>query len=139
MMKQLPTNKQLILFDGICNLCNRSVQFVIKHDKHNTFMFAALQGNTGKEIIKTFNIDPSKTDSILLYSKEKGIKVKSSAALLITKNLGFPINILAIFLIVPRGIRNMVYNFIAKNRYKWFGKKDSCMIPTKALQSRFLE
>ena len=138
-MNDLPVNKKLILFDGVCNLCNSSVQYVIKRDKHEKFLFAALQSAIGKEIIETFNVDPSKTDSIILYSKAKGVKVKSSAALLVAKDLGFPTNLLSIFLIVPSFIRNSVYDFIAKNRYKWYGKKESCMMPTKSLKSRFID
>ena len=138
-MDQLPKNKKLILFDGVCNLCNRAVQYIIKHDKQHLFVFAALESPIGKEILKTYNIDTSKTDSILLYSKKNGVKVKSTAALLIAKDLGFPRNGLSLFLIVPAFIRNVVYDFIAKNRYKWFGKQDACMIPTKALEARFLE
>ena len=76
MIENLPKDKQLILFDGVCNLCNSSVLYVIKHDKHNRFMFAPLQGKAGQQIIDTFNIDTSKTDSILLYSQEKGLSVK---------------------------------------------------------------
>lgn len=138
-MDQLPKNKKLILFDGVCNLCNRAVQYIIKHDKQHLFVFAALESRIGKEILKTYNIDTSKTDSILLYSKKNGVKVKSTAALLIAKDLGFPRNGLSLFLIVPAFIRNVVYDFIARNRYKWFGKQDACMIPTKALEARFLE
>ncbi len=136
-MNQLPINKQLILFDGVCNLCNTSVKYIIKHDKHHKFMFTALQSKTGAEIIKAFNVNTTSTDSILLYSKKNGLKTKSTAALFIAKNLTFPINILAIFLIIPPFIRNLVYDYIAKNRYKWYGKKETCMIPTKALKSRF--
>ncbi|MGB1307836.1 MAG: thiol-disulfide oxidoreductase DCC family protein [Oceanihabitans sp.] len=138
-MNKLPKNKQLILFDGVCNLCNTSVNYVIKHDKKNVFLFAALQSDIGKTIIEKYKIDTVKTDSILLYSKEKGLKVKSTAALHIAKYLGFPNNIMVIFLIVPTFIRNWVYNYIAKNRYKWFGKKDACRIPTPELKSKFLE
>ena len=86
-MIQLPKHKKLILFDGVCNLCNSSVQFVIKHDKKNKFMFAPLQGKVGQEIISKYNIDTAKTDSILLYSEDKGLKVKSTAALYIAKDL----------------------------------------------------
>lgn len=102
-------------------------------------MFAPLQGKTGQNIISKYNIDTAKTDSILLYSEDKGLKVKSTAALYITKDLGFPSALLTIFLIVPAFIRNWVYNFIAKNRYKWYGKKEACMIPTPELKSKFLE
>ncbi|RKE95410.1 thiol-disulfide oxidoreductase DCC family protein [Ichthyenterobacterium magnum] len=137
-MIQLPQHKKLILFDGVCNLCNTSIQYVIKHDKKDMFRFAALQSDVGKQIISEFNIDVSKTDSILLYSKENGLSVKSTAALKVAKDLGFPRNLLSGFLIIPVFIRNWVYDYIAKNRYKWYGKKASCMIPTPELQNKFL-
>ena len=136
---QLPNNKKLILFDGVCNLCNNSVQFIIKHDKKNKFLFAALQSELGKQIIADFKIDTNKTDSILLYMPTKGVYYKSTAALKIATHLGFPINIMVVFLVIPAFIRNYVYDYIAKNRYKWFGKKESCWIPTPELKSRFLE
>lgn len=139
MIEKLEHNKQLILFDGVCNLCNSSVQFVIKRDKKDKFRYAALQSEIGLEIINKFNIDTSKTDSIILYSNDKGISYKSTAALKIASKLGFPTNILSLFLIIPAIIRNVVYDFIAKNRYKWYGKKDHCMIPTPELKSKFLQ
>lgn len=138
-MIQLPKHKQLILFDGVCNLCNSSINYVIKHDHNNVFMFAPLQGNTGTKIIKHFGLDTSKTDSILLYSEKNGIKIKSTAAIAIALKLGFPRNVLGVFYIVPPFIRNWVYDYIARNRYKWYGKKNACMIPTPELKAKFLE
>lgn len=138
MIKELPEHKELILFDGVCNLCSTSVQYVIKHDKYNQFMFTALQSDVGEQLIKNYKIDPSKTDSILLYSETNGLKVKSSAALHIAKKLGFPRNLMTLFLIVPPFIRNWVYDYVAKNRYKWYGKKMSCWIPTPELQAKFI-
>jgi predicted DCC family thiol-disulfide oxidoreductase YuxK len=137
-MIQLPKDKSLILFDGVCNLCNTSVLYVIKHDKNNTFVFAPLQSTIGQQIITKYSLDSSKTDSIILYSPNKDLKVKSTAALHIAKRLGLPNNLLSVFLIVPAFIRNWVYDFIAKNRYKWYGKKDNCMIPTPELKSKFI-
>ena len=137
-MINLPENKKLILFDGFCNLCNSSVQYVIERDKYDTFRFASLQSDIGKQIIKTFNIDTSKTDSILYYSKDNGLASKSSAILKIGLNLGFPYNISSIFIIIPPFIRNWVYDYIAKNRYNWYGKREYCMIPTPELESKFL-
>lgn len=134
----LEKNKQLILFDGVCNLCDASVQYIIRQDKNDVFRYAALQSNIGLEIIKKFNIDTSKTDSILLYSEEHGISEKSTAALKIASKLGFPHNLMSIFLVVPAVVRNWVYDYIAKNRYKWYGKKEECMIPTPELKSKFL-
>ncbi|MFY0714285.1 DUF393 domain-containing protein [Seonamhaeicola sp. NFXS20] len=136
---KIPKNKKLILFDGVCNLCNSAVQYVIKHDKNNLFLFAPLQSNIGQSIIESHNIDTNKIDSILLYTPEKGISYKSTAALKIAHYLGFPRNLMGVFFIIPAFIRNCVYDYIAKNRYKWYGKKDACMIPTPELKSKFLD
>lgn len=138
-MTTIPQDKQLILFDGVCNLCNSSVQYVINHDKQNRFLFAPLQSDIGEAIIDKFNIDRSKTDSILLYSEDQGLAIKSTAALKIAKHLGFPRNLLSVFIIIPPFIRNWVYDYIAKNRYKWYGKREECMIPTPELKSKFLQ
>lgn len=137
-MIDIPKHKQLILFDGVCNLCNNTAQYIIKHDKNNVFMFAPLQGEAGKKIIDNYNIDTSKTDSIILYNEKNGIVYKSTAALKIASKLTFPIKLLSVFLFIPPFIRNWVYDFIAKNRYRWFGKKDACMIPTDNLKSKFI-
>lgn len=138
-MINLPDHKQLILFDGACNLCNRSVEYVIKHDKKDIFMFTTLQSEVGQQIIKEYNIDTNKIDSILLFTIEHGIDCKSTAALKIAFQLGFPNSLTSIFFVLPPFIRNWVYDYIAKNRYKWYGKKESCMIPTPKLKSKFLE
>lgn len=138
MFIDLEPNKQLILFDGVCNLCDASVQYIIKHDRQDSFRYTALQSEVGQKIREQFHINAEKTDSILLYSEEKGIYYKSTAALKIASKLGFPRNLLSVFLIIPPFIRNWVYDFIAKNRYKWYGKKDDCMIPTPELKSKFL-
>ncbi|WP_296386541.1 DUF393 domain-containing protein [Winogradskyella sp.] len=139
MIKEIPKDKQLILFDGVCNLCNSSVLYVIKRDRKNKFLFAPLQSEIGKKIISDFKVDTSKTDSILLYNPKKHIlKYKSSAALHIAKYLGFPSNLITIFFIIPTFIRNWVYNYVAKNRYKWYGEKDVCITPTPELQSKFI-
>lgn len=139
MTVKLPKHKQLILFDGVCNLCNYAIQYVIKHDKNDVFMFAALESDVGQQIIKHYNIDVNKIDSILLYSEVFGLEYKSSAAIKIGSQLGFPQYLIRVFYIVPTFIRNYVYDYIAKNRYKWFGKKASCMIPSAALKSKFLQ
>ena len=138
-MHNIPKHKQLIIFDGICNLCNSSVLFVIKRDKKDKFLFAPLQSDIGKKIVNEFHIDTNVTDSILLYNpKTKSIHHKSSAALRIAKQLSFPSNLMSVFFIVPTFIRNWVYDFIAKNRYNWYGKKESCMIPSPELLSKFI-
>lgn len=130
-------NHKIILFDGVCNLCNSSVNFVIKNDKNDVFRFAALQSEIGQQYIERFKIDPSKTDSIILIDGDKHY-IKSTAALTAAKFLkgGYPL--LYAFMIVPNFIRNWVYDYVAKNRYQWYGKKESCMIPTPELKSKFL-
>lgn len=137
-MNNLPKHKQLILFDGVCNLCNATVQYVIKRDKNDVFRFAALQSDIGQDIIKAFKIDTKQTDSIILYSEENGLSYKSTAALKITRGLGFPYNSATMFFIIPSFIRDWVYDIIARNRYKWYGKRDQCMIPTPELNAKFL-
>lgn len=130
-------NNPIILFDGVCNLCNRSIQFVLKHDKQKHFRFAALQSAAGQALLKKYNLPETIFNSFVLI-KDGKLYLKSTAALIVAKELNGPIKILYAFIIVPAFIRNAVYNLIAKNRYKWFGKKDSCMIPTPDIQSRFL-
>lgn len=138
MLPDIPKDKQLIIFDGVCNLCNSSVQYVIRKDKKKQFLFTSLQGDVGKNILEHFDIDTSKMDSILLYSPKGTIHYKSTAALKVALRLGFPQSLLSVFLIVPAFIRNGVYDYIARNRYKWYGKKDACYIPTPDLTKRFL-
>ena len=137
-MIELPTKKPLVLFDGVCNLCNASVKYIIKHDKKDVFRFTALQSEVGQMLIEKFNIDTVNTDSIILYSEKKGIYYKSTAALKIASYLGFPLNFLVIFLVIPPFIRNWVYDYIAKNRYKWYGKRETCIIPTPELRKKFI-
>ena len=137
-MQNLPPNKKIILFDGVCNLCNSAVQFVIKYDKKDTFRFVALQSELGQEILAYIGIDAKNIDSIVLYEPGVAYYYKSSAAIQIAKNLGGFWHLGTIFRIIPMGIRNQLYDYIAKNRYKWYGKKESCMIPTPELKIKFL-
>lgn len=134
----LPENKKIILFDGVCNLCDNTVQFIIKHDKNDIFRFVALQSDLGQEIIKHIGVDITKTDSIILYEPGHAYYYKAQAALKIAKELGGVYSLLSIFSILPNGITNSVYDVIARNRYKWFGKKEACMIPTPELKAKFL-
>ena len=134
----MPDNeKAIILFDGVCNFCNSSVNFVIKHDKKNHFLFAPLQSETAKKLLEKFNIDSSKTDSFILIENNKAY-LQSTAALRVTKHLNKLYPLLYAFLITPPFIRNSVYNLVAKNRYKWFGKKEICMIPSAEIKGKFI-
>ena len=138
-MQNFPPNKKIILFDGVCNLCNSAVQFVIQHDKKDVFRFVALQSELGKEILAYIGIDTKNIDSIVLYEPGVAYYYKSSAAIKIAGNLGGFWHFGTVFRIIPTGIRNQLYDYIAKNRYKWYGKKESCMIPTPELRIKFLE
>ena len=131
-------DKSIILFDGVCNLCNSSVNFIIKHDKKKHFLFASLQSDAAKEILLQFPTKNLTLDSILLI-EGKDIYEKSSAALKISKHLSNGFHLFNYFIIIPLFIRDSIYNLISKNRYKWFGRKDKCMIPTEEVKSRFLE
>ncbi|MCY1485989.1 hypothetical protein D3C87_205190 [compost metagenome] len=137
-MTNLPQDKKIILFDGVCNLCDSSIQFIIKHDKKDLFRFVALQSEIGMEIIKHIGVDTSKIDSILLYEPGKAYYYKAEAALKIAKELGGIYTVISWFGILPKFLTNSVYDYIAKNRYKWYGKKDACMIPTPELKAKFL-
>ncbi|HMJ47448.1 MAG TPA: thiol-disulfide oxidoreductase DCC family protein, partial [Ferruginibacter sp.] len=128
----------LIIFDGVCNLCNSSVQFVIMHDRKGVFKFASLQSETGKKILSRFNLPTDYTDSFILIQYNNAY-TRSTAALKVARHLDGLIKILYGFIIVPAFIRNWVYGIISRNRYKWFGKKESCMIPAPHLESRFLK
>ncbi|WP_299060820.1 DCC1-like thiol-disulfide oxidoreductase family protein [uncultured Polaribacter sp.] len=137
-MFDIPKNKKVILFDSVCNLCNSAVLKVIQFDKKNVFLFAALQSKKGKQIIKQLNIDVAKIDSIILYEPGISYEIKSTAALKVMIDFGGIWNLSHVFLLLPEGFRDAVYDFIAKNRYKWFGKKDNCMIPSPELNAKFL-
>ncbi len=130
--------KNIILFDGVCNLCNGFVQFVIKYDKDSIFQFVSLQSDFARQLFKEHNVS-SDIDSVALLTSEGSLLFKSSAALKILGSLSLPWSLSRVFYIFPRFFRDMIYNFIARNRYKWFGKQDNCMLPTPELRSRFLQ
>ncbi|MEC4005115.1 DCC1-like thiol-disulfide oxidoreductase family protein [Flavobacterium sp. SUN052] len=137
-MKELPLDKKIILFDGVCNLCENSVQFIIKHDKKDIFRYVSIQSEIGKEIINYLAIDLSKVDSIILYIPSKAYYIKANAVLNIAKELGGFISFISFFNFLPNSIKNYIYDWVAKNRYKWFGEKESCMLPSVELSSKFL-
>lgn len=127
----------IIFFDGICNLCNSSVNFIIKRDKRNKFKFAAFQSDIGKKLLEKHNYSNKNFDTLVLL-KDNTIHTKSTAALLISKELNSFWKLFYIFIIIPKFLRDYVYLYISLNRYKWFGKKDSCMLPSPEVKSRFL-
>jgi predicted DCC family thiol-disulfide oxidoreductase YuxK len=136
-MVESNNTKSIILFDGLCNFCNASINKIIELDKKNKFKFAAIQSEAGKKLLTEFSTDFSKTDSILLI-ENKIVLSKSTAVLKIAKQLSGVYKLCYAFIIIPTFMRDLIYDLIARNRYKWFGKKESCMIPTKEVSGKFL-
>ncbi|MFT3979814.1 MAG: thiol-disulfide oxidoreductase DCC family protein [Ferruginibacter sp.] len=130
-------NQPVILFDGVCNLCNGAVQYIIRHDREEKFSFASLQSEAGQRLLKQYDLPQQHFDTFVLIDHDKAW-TRSTAALKVTRQLNGPVKLLFGFIIVPRFIRDWIYAFIAANRYKWFGKQESCMLPTPSLQKRFL-
>jgi len=128
----------VILFDGVCNLCNSSIQFIIKRDKKDIFRYAALQSDIGEQLVAERNIDTSQVDSIILIEPGVAYYTKSEAALKIGQSFGGLWGMIGIFNLIPSSLRDIVYDFVARNRYRWFGKKEACMIPTPELKAKFL-
>lgn len=131
-------NKKIVLFDGVCNLCEASVLFVIEHDKNDVFRFVALDSEKGKNILNTIHLDRNKVDSIVLYVAENEYYIKSDAAIEIALHFDGLWKIMVVFKIIPKIVRNVIYDFVAKNRYKWFGKKENCLMPNPSLKNKFL-
>jgi len=136
-INQLESNHSILLFDGVCNLCNNFVQFVIKRDKQQVFRFAALQSDVGQQLLHKYKIPPT-LDTVVLIQDEKAY-THSDVALHVAKKLGGVWPLIFIFVLIPSFIRNPIYNWIAKNRYRWFGKQKECMIPTPSLKALFLD
>ena len=133
-MKESP----VILFDGVCNFCNGAVNFIIRRDKKSLIKFAALQSEPGRKLLQRFNLPTDELSSIILI-EDGNVFTQSSAALKLCKYLTGLWPLMYGFIIVPLFIRDGIYKWIAKNRYKWFGKKDHCMIPTQEVRTRFLQ
>lgn len=129
-------NEPVVLFDGICNYCNTMVNFAIRNDKKAKLRFAILQSETGIALRKKYNV-PVQIDSVIFIENDKAY-IYTAAALHICKYLDWPAKFLYAFIIIPSFIATPVYKWIAHNRYKWFGKKESCMIPTPDVRNRFL-
>jgi len=134
----LESGRPLLFFDGECNLCNGIVQFIIRHDKKKLFLFATLQSGIGErakeEVQSIYHCCP---DTVILFYKDK-YYIKSDAAIMVFRLLGGFWSLLSFARVMPRGMRNGLYEWISRNRYKWFGKRNECMVPTPELQSRFI-
>jgi len=129
---------RVVLFDGVCNFCNYWVNFALKRDRKNKLRFTPLQGKTAKQLLPHYNLNPSSLSSVIFIDAGKAW-TQSSAAIRICRHLGGGWRLLYGLIIIPKFIRDFFYNIIARNRYKWFGKKESCMVPTPELRERFLE
>ncbi|SDH01088.1 thiol-disulfide oxidoreductase DCC family protein [Psychroflexus sediminis] len=135
----IPENKKIVLFDGVCNFCNASVRFIIKRDKKDKFRFASLQSDLGQKLTRERGIDTSEIDSIILIDPGNAYYIKSTAALEICKDLSGLYPALRLFLVLPEGFRNLIYDFVARHRYQWFGKSETCPMPSEEEQSKFLD
>ncbi|KAB8139090.1 thiol-disulfide oxidoreductase DCC family protein [Gracilibacillus oryzae] len=128
--------QRIILFDGVCNLCNSSVQFIMKHDPNMYFQFASLQSEAGEKLTSKYEV-PTTVESVVLIEGDR-YYTESTAALRIAKKLNKFYPLLYAFIVIPKPLRNIIYKFIAKNRYRWFGKRESCMLPNPQDRKRFL-
>jgi predicted DCC family thiol-disulfide oxidoreductase YuxK len=131
-------NKPIVLFDGICNYCNYWVNFAVRRDSKQKLLFTPLQGETAKRLLPQYNISPTALSSVILIDKEKAY-TQSTAALRMCRYLDGGWKLLYGLIIIPKPIRDFFYNIIARNRYKWYGKRDECMMPSPELRDRFLE
>jgi predicted DCC family thiol-disulfide oxidoreductase YuxK len=127
----------VILFDGICNFCNSAINFVLKQDKKGIFRFAPLQSEAGQKLLQRYNLSTKDFDSFVLIDNGKVYK-KSTASLRVMSKLPWYWKEVQILRIIPTAFRDAIYDFVARNRYRWFGKKEQCMIPTPELRRRFL-
>ncbi len=128
----------VLIFDGVCNFCDRSVGFVLKRDRRGRFLFASNQSRAGSALLERFGVDSRSVQSVYLVEGDK-IWAKSAAALEIARRMPLPWNLAYGFVLVPKFLRDAIYDWIARNRYRWFGKADSCRMPTAADRSRFLD
>ena len=131
------TDRLIILFDGVCNLCNSSVDFILKKDRKGAFIFASIQSEQGKKVIAELGLEELCVKSVALID-DKEVYFQSTAILRILRKLSFPWNVFYLFIIIPRPIRDFFYNIISRNRYEWFGKRDMCRLPTDREKDRFL-
>ena len=131
-------NHYIILFDGVCNFCNFWVNFIIDRDKDDIFKFAALQSEAGQKLLNKFNMKTEDFDTFILIDGEICF-TKSTAALKIARELNYPVKVLYYFIFIPKFLRDLIYSLIAKNRYKFFGERDICRIPSEKEKNKFLE
>lgn len=130
-------NLPVLLFDGVCNLCNGSVQWVLMHDAKAQFRFAALQSDTGQMLLRQFGLAPAQLDTVVLVAGDR-VFLRSDAPLEIVRRLGGGWALLYVFKVLPRPLRNAVYDWVARHRYRWFGRQETCMLPRPEWKGRFV-
>ncbi|MFN7115215.1 MAG: thiol-disulfide oxidoreductase DCC family protein [Saprospiraceae bacterium] len=133
----IPVDKPILLFDGVCNLCNGFVQFIIQRDPQAKFRFAALQSPVGQQLLQAARMPTQELSTVVLWENGR-FYTHSDVPLRVVQYLGGLWQLLYVFKIIPKSLRDKLYNWIARNRYRWFGQKESCMIPTPELKARFL-
>jgi predicted DCC family thiol-disulfide oxidoreductase YuxK len=127
----------VVLFDGVCNLCNGAVRFVVRHDRRGRFRFASLQSEAGQALLRRHGLDPADLFSVVLVDGGR-VTTRSDAALDVARGLGGAWRAAGLLRAVPRPVRDRVYDWVARNRYRWFGRRDACMLPSPELRARFL-
>ncbi|MDN3016013.1 thiol-disulfide oxidoreductase DCC family protein [Paenibacillus sp. BSR1-1] len=129
--------ERIVLFDGVCNLCNDSVQFILKRDINKSFKFASLQGETGQKLLNQYGLNPAMNSFVLIENNKPYLK--STAALRVCRKLRGTWRLFSLLILIPKPFRDFVYGVIANNRYKWFGKIESCLLPSPEWKDRFLD
>jgi predicted DCC family thiol-disulfide oxidoreductase YuxK len=137
-INDIPEGRSIVLFDGVCNLCNGFVQFLIRRDKKRRFLYASLQSEAGRALMEAHGLEAGKMDTVILIEQGKAW-THSDVALRVAGKLGGLWPLFKVFYVFPKPLRDFVYNWIARNRYRWFGKRETCMIPTPELKSLFLD
>jgi len=135
---ELPIDKKIILFDGVCNLCTASVQFILKRDRRDCYRFLSLQSDLGIALLNHLKLTTLTIDSVVLYVPKKAFYLKSDAVLRIVTGLGGLYNLAGLLFVIPKGLRNRLYDYVAQHRYGWYGKTDACLVPTPDLLKKFL-
>lgn len=136
-MSEIKIHHPIVIFDGVCNYCSSVVAFIIKRDGRGIFRFAPFQSDAGRALLEKYNVPPDYLDSFVLIDDGR-LYTRSEAGLRLWRRLGGVWKFLYVFIAVPAPVRDAVYNFIARNRYKWFGRKDACMVPGPEVRDRFL-
>ncbi len=132
-------SQPLLLFDGVCNLCNAAVQWIIRRDRRERLLFASLQSDVATRELERAGTSQDRLPDSLVLIDERGVHTRSRAAIRVARLLGLPWSLAVVFVIIPPPLRDWAYGVIARNRYRWFGRRDACMMPTPELRERFLD